>query len=89
MKASLRSLSGCVMAPETGCSVEQRCPDFAPRGRNDLWRNHGKYMACYAHITKRFEKHHVISKERRKEFMERAAKRIEYFKQRHHGHRHH
>ncbi|BFM09775.1 thrombospondin type 3 repeat-containing protein [Halioxenophilus aromaticivorans] len=73
--------------PETGCSVEQRCPDFAPRGRNDLWRNHGKYMACYAHITKRFEKHHVISKERRKEFMERAAKRIDYFKKRRHGHR--
>ncbi|NIP17691.1 MAG: hypothetical protein GWM87_05730 [Xanthomonadales bacterium] len=42
--------AGAMVDPETGCSVEQRCPcdtDFfgAP------WKTHGKYVSCVAHAS--------------------------------------
>jgi len=46
--------AGMVVNPGTGCSIVQLCPCEGPRGTNQPWRNHGKYVSCVAHAADDF-----------------------------------
>ena len=43
-----------LVAPDNGCSIAQLCPCDGPRGTNQPWKNHGKYVSCNAHATGSF-----------------------------------
>lgn len=63
---------GMPVNPQNGCSIAQLCPCEGPRGSDEAWRNHGKYVSCVAHATNQFEKNGLIT-EKEKDALTSAA----------------
>ncbi len=40
--------------PNTGCTLAQSAPCFGPKGGNEAWKNHGKYISALAKEAKIF-----------------------------------
>jgi len=59
--------------PGNGCSIEQLCPCDGPRGTNQAWKNHGKYVSCNAHATESFLDLGLITAEEKGELVSEAA----------------
>jgi len=57
----------------TGCSLAQLCPCDAPRGSDKPWKNHGKYVSCFAHAAKDFVDAGVISSVEKSDLVSPAA----------------
>ena len=48
------TLPGDPVDPDSGCSIAQLCPCYAPQGEIYPWKNHGKYASCIAHTANQF-----------------------------------
>ena len=68
------TLLGMVVDPASGCSIFQLCPCDGPRGTNQPWKNHGKYVSCVAHTANSFLDLGLITGEEHGEIVSAAAK---------------
>jgi len=59
--------------PGNGCSIAQLCPCEGPRGTNQPWKNHGKYVSCVAHATGTFLDLGLITEEEKDALVSAAA----------------
>ena len=64
---------GELVNPEDGCSLPQSCPCEGPRGSTVPWKNHGKYVSCVAHSTKKLVTLGLMSNAERSELVAEAA----------------
>lgn len=56
-----------------GCTIDQAAPCEGPRGKDESWRNHGKYVSAVAHAANQFKKDGLITEEERAAIMQAAA----------------
>ena len=64
---------GSLVNPNSGCAIAQLCPCDGPRGSSAAWRNHGKYVSCYAHATKQFLNAQLITSSEKDAMMSSAG----------------
>ena len=57
--------AGALIDPQNGCSLAQLCPCAGPAGTTVPWKNHGKYVACVAHVANDFAAAGLISRQTR------------------------
>lgn len=56
-----------------GCTVDELCPCGGPRGTNQPWKNHGKYVSCIAHAATQFENLGLINETEKGDIISAAA----------------
>jgi hypothetical protein len=59
--------------PGNGCSIAQASPCDGPRGTNQSWRNHGKYISSVAHAAKDFLDQGLITQSEKDAIQSEAA----------------
>ncbi len=64
---------GEVVDPANGCSIEQLVPCEGPRGTNQPWKNHGKYVSTLAKTTKSFVDMGLITEAERSAIISEGA----------------
>jgi hypothetical protein len=70
---------GCAGTPpgETvnadGCSIAELCPCAGPRGSNEGWKNHGKYVSCVTQAAQDFRRARLITAAERDAIVRQAA----------------
>lgn len=58
---------------QDGCTIDQVAPCSGPRGREEPWRNHGKYVSAVAHAANQFKEDGLITEAEKEAIMLSAS----------------
>ncbi len=64
---------GELVDPGIGCSIDQLAPCTGPRGTNQQWKNHGKYVSAVAHAAQQFVDLGLITESQKGDIVSAAA----------------
>ncbi len=67
------TILGALVDPANGCSISQLAPCEGPRGTNQPWKNHGKYVSAVAHAAQSLVELGLISESEKGDIVSAAA----------------
>jgi hypothetical protein len=65
---------GSLIDPQNGCSLAQLVPCDGPKGEDQPWKNHGKYVRSMKKASKHFARMDLISNKKRAKIVKDAAR---------------